>query len=80
MELLNKLTTYFVPIKPQLSKKLPDIPEYEREELKLDDGEQKFIQKIDVNNDCFFTNWYKIAYTENCLALSKKTHNLIDYH
>lgn len=80
LEFLNNLATYPAIAKPQLSEKLLDIPEYDEEESKLDNWEQKLIQKMDVNHDRFPTDRHKIAYAGNCLALGRKAHNLMSHN
>ena len=60
------------------SEKLPDITEYEGEEVKLDAWEQSLIQRMHVNNDRYPFDQAKIAYAESRLTIGKKAHNLMN--
>ena len=52
------------------SEKLPDIPEYDGDTVKLDLREDLLIQHRYPNHA------HKITYAESCLTISKRAHNL----
>ena len=60
------------------SEKLPDIPEYDGDEARLDAWEQSLIQRMHINNDRYPSDESKIAYAENRLIIGKTAHNLMN--
>ena len=62
----------------RLSKKLPDIAEYNGNIDILDAWEQSLVQKIYANHDRYPIDQNKISYGENCLTVGKKAYNLIN--
>ena len=62
------------------SEKLPDIPEYEGEESKLDDWDQALVQRMHINHDRYPTDQMKIAYAESRLTIGKRAHLLMGYY
>ena len=65
------------PAFPPRSEKLPDIPEYDGDEDKLDAWEQNLIQKMHINHDRYFSDEAKIAYAESRLTIGKRAHLLM---
>ena len=65
------------PAFPPRSEKLPDIPEYDGDEDKLDAWEQNLIQKMHINHDRYFSDEAKIAYAESRLTINKRAHLLM---
>ncbi len=61
-------------------KKLFDISEYERDKDHLNVWKQSLIQRMNVNNDRYFSYWVKIVYVESRLIIGKKTHNLMNQY
>ncbi len=60
--------------------KLFNISEYERNKDRLNAWEQSLIQRMNVNNDRYFSHRVKIVYVESRLIIDKKTHNLINQY
>ncbi len=61
-------------------KKLLDISEYERNKDRLNAWEQSLIQRMNMNDDRYFSHWVKIVYVESRLIIGKKTHNLMNQY
>jgi len=60
--------------------KLFDIAEYEGNKDRLNAWKQSLIQRMNVNNDCYFSHCVKIAYAESQLIIGKKAHNLMNQY
>ncbi len=60
--------------------KLFDISEYERNKDQLNAWEQSLIQRMNMNDDHYFSYWVKIVYVESRLIIDKKTHNLMNQY
>ncbi len=61
-------------------KKLLDISEYERNKDRLNAWKQSLIQRMNVNDDRYFSHRVKIVYVESRLIIDKKTHNLMSQY
>jgi len=61
-------------------KKLFDISEYEKNKDRLNAWEQSLIQRMNVNDDRYFSHRVKIVYVESRLIIDKKTHNLMSQY
>ncbi len=61
-------------------KKLLDISEYEKNKDRLNAWEQSLIQRMNVNDDRYFSHRVKIIYVESRLIIDKKTHNLMNQY
>ena len=61
-------------------KKLLDISEYERNKDRLNAWEQSLIQRMNVNDDHYFSHRVKIVYVESRLIIDRKTHNLMNQY
>jgi len=61
-------------------KKLLNISEYERDKDQLNAWEQSLIQRMNVNDDHYFSHRVKIIYVESRLIIDKKTHNLMSQY
>ncbi len=61
-------------------KKLFNISEYERDKDWLNAWEQSLIQRMNVNDDHYFSHWVKIVYVESWFIIDKKTHNLMNQY
>ncbi len=61
-------------------KKLLNISEYERDKDWLNAWKQSLIQRMNVNDDHYFSHWVKIIYVESRLIIDKKTHNLMSQY
>ncbi len=61
-------------------KKLLDISEYERNKDWLNAWKQSLIQRINMNDDRYFSHHVKIVYVESRLIIDKKTHNLMSQY
>ncbi len=61
-------------------KKLLDIFEYKRDKDWLNAWKQSLIQRMNVNDDHYFSHWAKIIYVESRLIIDKKTHNLMNQY
>ncbi len=59
-------------------KKLLDISEYEKNKDQLNAWEQSLIQRMNVNDNHYFSHWVKIIYVESRLIINKKTYNLMN--
>ena len=64
------LTASAIPV--HLSKKLPDIPEYDEDRDKLNAWKHALIQCMHVNHDQYLTDAAKIAYAEFQLTIDKR--------
>ncbi len=60
--------------------KLFDISEYEKNKDRLNAWEQSLIQRMNVNDDRYFSHRVKIVYVESRLIIGKKTHNLMNQY
>ncbi len=60
--------------------KLFDISEYERNKDQLNAWEQSLIQRMNVNDDHYFSHRVKILYVESRLIIDKKIHNLMSQY
>ncbi len=60
--------------------KLFDISEYERNKDQLNAWEQSLIQRMNMNDDHYFSYRVKIVYVESRLIIDKKTHNLMNQY
>ncbi len=61
-------------------KKLFDISEYKKDKDQLNAWKQSLIQRMNVNDDYYFSHRVKIIYVESQLIINKKTHNLISQY
>ncbi len=61
-------------------KKLLDISEYEKNKNWLNAWEQSLIQRMNVNNDHYFSHRVKIVYVKSQLIINKKIHNLMSQY
>ncbi len=61
-------------------KKLLDISEYERNKNRLNAWKQSLIQRMNMNDDHYFSHRVKIVYVESRLIIDKKTHNLMSQY
>ena len=61
-------------------KKLLDISEYERNKDQLNAWKQSLIQRMNVNDDHYFSHRVKIIYVKSWLIIDKKTHNLMSQY
>ncbi len=61
-------------------KKLLDISEYERDKNQLNAWKQSLIQRMNINDDHYFSHQVKIIYVESRLIINKKTHNLMNQY
>ena len=61
-------------------KKLLDISEYERNKDRLNAWKQSLIQRMNVNDDRYFSHWVKIVYVESQLIIDRKIHNLMSQY
>ncbi len=61
-------------------KKLLDISEYEKNKDQLNAWEQSLIQRMNVNDNRYFSHQVKIIYVESWLIIDKKTHNLMSQY
>jgi len=61
-------------------KKLLDISEYERGKDRLNAWKQSLIQRMNMNDDHYFSHRVKIIYVESWLIIDKKTHNLMSQY
>ncbi len=61
-------------------KKLLDIFEYERDKDWLNAWKQSLIQRMNVNDDHYFSHRVKIVYIESRLIINKKTYNLMNQY
>ncbi len=61
-------------------KKLLNISEYERNKDRLNAWKQSLIQRINLNDDHYFSHRVKIIYVESWLIIDKKIHNLINQY
>ncbi len=59
-------------------KKLLDISEYEKNKDQLNAWEQSLIQRMNVNDNHYFSHRVKIIYVESRLIINKKTYNLMN--
>ncbi len=59
-------------------KKLLDIFKYEKNKDRLNVWKQSLIQRINMNDDHYFSHQVKIAYVELWFIINKKTHNLMN--
>ncbi len=60
--------------------KLLDISEYEKNKDQLNAWKQSLIQRMNVNDDHYFSHRVKIIYVESWFIIDKKTHNLISQY
>jgi len=60
--------------------KLLDISEYERNKDRLNAWEQSLIQRMNVNDDRYFSYRVKIVYVESQLIIDRKIHNLMSQY
>ena len=60
--------------------KLLDIFEYERDKDWLNVWKQSLIQRMNVNDDCYFSHRVKIIYVKSRLIIDKKIHNLMNQY
>ncbi len=60
--------------------KFLDISEYERNKDWLNAWKQSLIQRINVNDDHYFSHQVKIIYVESRLIINKKIHNLMSQY
>ncbi len=60
--------------------KLFNISEYEKDKDRLNAWEQSLIQRMNVNDDRYFSHRVKIVYVESRLIIDKKTHNLMSQY
>ncbi len=61
-------------------KKLFDLSEYERDKDWLNAWKQSLIQRMNVNDDCYFSHRVKIIYIKSRLIINKKIHNLMSQY
>ncbi len=61
-------------------KKLFDIFKYEKNKNWLNAWKQSLIQRMNVNDDHYFSHRAKIIYVESRLIINKKTHNLMSQY
>ncbi len=61
-------------------KKLFDISKYEKNKDQLNAWKQSLIQRMNVNNDHYFSHRVKIVYVESWFIIDKKTHNLMSQY
>ncbi len=61
-------------------KKLLNISEYERNKDRLNAWKQSLIQRINLNDDHYFSHRVKIIYVESWLIIDKKIHNLMNQY
>ncbi len=61
-------------------KKLFNISEYKRDKDWLNAWKQSLIQRMNVNDDHYFSHRAKIVYVESWLIIDKKTHNLMSQY
>ncbi len=61
-------------------KKLFNISEYEKNKDQLNAWKQSLIQRMNVNDDCYFSHRVKIIYVKSWLIIDKKTHNLMNQY
>ncbi len=61
-------------------KKLLDLSEYERNKDQLNAWKQSLIQRMNVNDDHYFSHRVKIIYVKSWLIIDKKTHNLMSQY
>ncbi len=60
--------------------KLFDISEYEKNKDQLNAWEQSLIQRMNVNDDRYFSHRVKIIYVESWFIIDKKIHNLMSQY
>jgi len=60
--------------------KLFNIFEYEKDKDHLNVWKQSLIQRMNVNNDHYFSHWVKIVYVKSRLIIDKKIHNLMNQY
>jgi len=60
--------------------KLLDISEYERNKDRLNAWEQSLIQRMNMNDDRYFSHRVKIIYVESWFIIDKKIHNLMSQY
>ncbi len=60
--------------------KLLDIFKYEKNKDWLNAWEQSLIQRMNMNDDCYFFHRVKIIYVESWFIIDKKTHNLMNQY
>ncbi len=61
-------------------KKLLNISEYKRNKDQLNAWEQSLIQRMNMNDDHYFSHRVKIIYVESRLIIDKKIHNLMNQY
>ncbi len=61
-------------------KKLFDISEYEKNKDYLNVWEQSLIQRMNINNNRYFSHQVKIVYVKSQLIINKKIHNLMNQY
>ncbi len=61
-------------------KKLLDIFKYKKNKDWLNAWKQSLIQRMNMNDDCYFFHWIKIIYIESWFIINKKTHNLMNQY
>ena len=61
-------------------KKLLDISEYEKNKDWLNAWKQSLIQRMNMNDDHYFSHRVKIIYVESRLIIDKKIHNLMSQY
>ncbi len=61
-------------------KKLFNISEYKKNKDWLNAWEQSLIQRMNVNDNHYFSHQVKIVYVESWLIIDKKIHNLMNQY
>ncbi len=61
-------------------KKLLDISEYKKNKDQLNAWKQSLIQRMNMNDDCYFSHRVKIIYVKLWFIIDKKTHNLMSQY
>ncbi len=60
--------------------KLLDISKYERDKDQLNAWKQSLIQRMNINDDRYFSHRVKIVYVKSRLIIDRKTHNLMSQY